>query len=235
MVCLITGSSRGLGRSIALALGKKGHRIALHYKEKKTEAENVASQIKDAIVLGADVSNPSEVNELINKIIHTWGRIDLLVNNAGTTKEALLLKTTERDFQSLLNVNLKGPFNVIRAAARYMIKNKNGHIINISSIAGVKGKEGLSAYAASKAGLIGLTMTAASEMIRYNIMVNAVLPGFMLTDMGAASGNRAKNAALKDSLAGDFSNPDRVAGFICFLAESKGITGQVFNLDSRPL
>jgi 3-oxoacyl-[acyl-carrier protein] reductase len=235
MICLITGSSRGLGRSIALALGKKGHRIALHYKERKKEAENTASQIKDAIVLGADVSNSLEVDALIKKIIHIWGRIDLLVNNAGITKEALLLKTTEKDFQLLMDTNLKGPFNVIRGAARYMMKNKNGHIINISSIAGVKGKEGLSVYAASKAGLIGLTMTAASEMSRYNIMVNAVLPGFMLTDMGAASGNKAKSTALKDSLAGDFSDPGRVAGFICFLAESKGITGQVFNLDSRPL
>jgi 3-oxoacyl-[acyl-carrier protein] reductase len=233
MVCLVTGSSRGLGRSIALALARRGHRIVLHYKERKQETENLALQIKDSIILGADIRNPVEVKKLIQKVIDRWGRIDLLVNNAGITKEALLVKTSEDDFKSLIDTNLKGPFNCTRAAAPHMMKQKNGHIINISSLAGVKGRPGLSAYSASKAGLIGLTLTTASELSRYNIMVNAILPGFMLTEMGESSSVMAKQAALKDSFIRKSSDPDRVAGFICYLAESKGITGQVFNLDSR--
>lgn len=233
MVCLITGSSRGLGKAIALAFGKKGHQVVIHYKDKKDESGEVASKIKESIALKADVRIFKEVKVLIEHVIKKWGRIDVLVNNAGITKEALLLKTTEKDFDDVIATNLKGPFNFIRAVAPYMMKQKTGHIINISSIAGVMGSAGLSAYSASKAGLIGLTLTTAKELARFNIMSNAVLPGFMLTDMGKASEEKAKEKALKQSLINKFSEPDKVAGFICYLSEASGITGQVFNLDSR--
>lgn len=260
MVCLVTGSSRGLGRAIALAFGKTGHKVVIHYKDKSREAEDVASQIKESIILKADVRNFKEVKTLIDEIIKKWGRIDTLVNNAGITQEALLLKTSEEDFNNVIATNLKGPFNFIRAVIPYMIshsyleetqrtakeipphpplakdcqiKQKGYHIINISSIAGIKGKAGLSAYSASKAGLIGLTISTAAELSRYNIMVNTVLPGYMLTDMGKNSSNEAKEKALKESLVKNFSNPDNVAEFICYLSETSGITGQVFNLDSR--
>jgi len=233
MVCLVTGSSRGLGKAIALAFGKRGHQVVIHYKDKSKEAENVASQIKDSIVLKADVRNFKEVKTIIDKVIKRWGRIDILVNNAGVTKEALLLRTTEKDFDDVISTNLKGPFNFIRAVTPYMIKQKSGHIINISSITGIKGKSGLSVYCASKAALIGLTLSTAVELSRYNIMVNAVLPGYMLTDMGILSSDKSKEIALKDSLVKKFSEPDNAAEFIYYLSETSGITGQVFNLDSR--
>lgn len=235
MVCLITGSSRGLGKSVALAFSKKGHQVVIHYKDRKNEAEEVASRINDSFALKADVRDFNEVKTLVNEVINKWGRIDALINNAGITKEALLIKTSEKDFDDLVNTNLKGPFNFIRAVGRHMMKQKNGHIINISSFAGLKGKEGLSAYSASKAGLIGLTKTAAKELNRYNIMVNAVLPGYMLTDMGIEASDRAKERALKESLVKNYSEPDNVAEFICYLSGTTGITGQVFNLDSRIL
>jgi 3-oxoacyl-[acyl-carrier protein] reductase len=233
MVCLVTGSSRGIGKSIALAFGRKGHRVVVHYREKRKEAEEVASQIWESIVVQADVSKADEVKMLMTEVLDTWGSIDVLINNAGVTRESLLIKTSEEDFNDLMGTNLKGPFNCIRAAARNMMKQKQGHIINISSFAGLKGKDGLSAYSASKAGLIGLTKTAALELSRYNIMVNAVLPGYVLTDMGYAAGEKAREMIMKESTIKEFSDSDNVAEFICFLTGTKGITGQVFNLDSR--
>jgi 3-oxoacyl-[acyl-carrier protein] reductase len=233
MVCLVTGSSRGLGKAIALALGKRGHKVLIHFKEKKSEADSVALMIRESMTFQAEVSDESEVKRLVREVITKWGRIDVLVNNAGIMRESLLMKTSEKHFDNIINTNLKGPFNFIQAAGRYMMKQKSGHIINISSNAGIKGKEGLSAYSASKAGLIGLTKTAAKELSRYNIMVNAVLPGYMMTDMGRASHDDAKEKALKDSLIKSFSSPDNVAEFICNLTDTVGISGQVFNLDSR--
>lgn len=235
MVCLVTGSSRGLGKAIALAFGRKGHQVVVHYRERGIEAEGVCAQIKKSIALKADVRNFNEVKWLVEEVIKEWGRIDVLVNNAGITKEALLLKTSERDFDDVIATNLKGPFNFIRAVAESMIKQHSGHIINISSIAGVKGRQGLSAYSASKAGLIGLTLSVAKELSRYDIMVNVVLPGYMLTEMGIAGSNKAKGLALSDSIIKRFSQLEEVAEFIVHLSETRGITGQVFNLDSRSI
>ncbi|MBI5026399.1 MAG: SDR family oxidoreductase [Nitrospirae bacterium] len=184
-------------------------------------------------MLKADVRNFEEVKTLTDEVIKRWGRIDVLVNNAGITKESLLLKTSDADFDEVMATNLKGPFNFIRAATPYMIKQGHGHIINISSIAGIKGKAGLSAYSASKAALIGLALSAASEFAQHNIMVNAVLPGYMLTDMGSNATDKARETALRDNLLRRFSNPHEVAEFIAHLSETSGITGQVFNLDSR--
>jgi 3-oxoacyl-[acyl-carrier protein] reductase len=233
MVCFITGSSRGLGRAIALNFGKKGHRVVVHYKERRAEAEDVASQISESFVLQADVRDYDYIKTIVNEVVDKWGRIDVLVNNAGITKESLLIKTSEQDFDDVINTNLKGPFNFTRNVGQQMMKQKSGHIINISSYAGVKGKEGLTAYSASKAGLIGLTKTSAKELNRYNVMVNAVLPGYMLTDMGIDSSEKAKEQALKESLVKEYSDPDNVAEFICNLSGTRGITGQIFNLDSR--
>ncbi|MBI5410053.1 MAG: 3-oxoacyl-ACP reductase FabG [Nitrospirae bacterium] len=233
MVCLITGSSRGLGKAVALAFGKRGHKVVVHFKDKQKEAEAVAAQIKEAMALKADVRRFDEVKILIEEVVKHWGGIDVLVNNAGITKEALLIKTSEKDFNEVLDTNLKGAFNFIRAVAPFMIEQKSGHIINISSFAGLKGKTGLSAYSASKAGLIGLTMSAARELCEYNIKVNAVLPGYMLTDMGIESNEKVKELALRDSLLKNFSDLDNVAEFVCYLAGTSGISGQVFNLDGR--
>ena len=233
MVCLVTGSSRGLGKAIALAFGKRGDRVIIHCKDKKAEAEKVASCLDDAIVLKADSRDFTEVRKLADDAVKSLGSIDVLVNIAGIVKEALLLKTSEDDFDEAVSVNLKGSFNFMRAVARHMIRQKKGHIINIGSIAGMKGRAGLSAYSASKAGLVGLTLSSAKELGRYNVMVNMVLPGYILTDMGMASNEKAKEYALKDSLIKEYSNPENVAEFICYLAGTSGITGQIFNLDSR--
>lgn len=233
MVCLVTGSSRGLGKAIALAFGKRGNRVIIHCKDKSAEAERVASSIEDAIVLKVDSRNYAGVSKLVEDAVERFGRIDVLVNTAAIVKEALLLKTSEVDFDEAVSVNLKGSFNFIRAVARHMIRQKKGHIINIGSIAGMKGRAGLSAYSASKAGLVGLTLSSAKEFGRYNIMVNMVLPGYMQTDMGMASNEKAKEAALKDSLIKEYSKPENVAEFVCYLAGTSGITGQIFNLDSR--
>jgi 3-oxoacyl-[acyl-carrier protein] reductase len=235
MVCIVTGSSRGLGKAVAIALGKRGHRVAVHYRKRVHEAGIVASQIDNAIALKADAGDPVEVKNLVEEVTGTWGRVDLLVNNAGITKEALLLRTSREDLDLMLRTNLTGPFYFIRAVAPLMVKQGKGHIINISSFAGVKGKAGLSAYSSSKAALIGLGKTAAAEFGRYNIMVNTVLPGYKLTDMGVSSGNKAQAAALDESIVKEFSEPYTVAEFICHLSETSGITGQVFNLDSRIL
>jgi len=233
MISLITGSSRGLGTAIALAYGRRRHQVVVHYNNKEDEAKKVSSRIEESIVLRADVINYIEVKSLVDEVMDRWGRIDVLVNNAGITKESLLIKTSEQDFEDVINTNLKGTFNFIKAVGRHMMKQTSGHIINVSSYAGVKGKEGLCAYSTSKAGLIGLTKTAAKELSRYNVMVNAVLPGYMLTDMGADSSDKGKETALRDSLVKDYSDPNNVAEFICHLSETEGITGQVFNLDSR--
>lgn len=233
MVCLITGSSRGLGRSVALSFGRRGHKVVVHYKDKKSEAEKVASEVKESIVIKADVTIPEEVGLLVDNVISKWGMVDVLVNNAGITKESLLLRTSEKDFDDVINTNLKGPFHLIRAVLGKSMKKNGGHIINVSSYAGIKGKEGLSAYSAAKAGLIGLTKTSARELAGFNIMVNAVLPGYMLTDMGTGSGERGRDKAMTENLLKEYSDPDTTAEFICNLAETRGITGQVFNLDSR--
>ena len=235
MVCLVTGASRGLGRAVAVEFGRNGHKVVVHYKDRKGDAENVAAMIRDAMVIRADVRVAGDVKSLVNEVIQKWDVIDVLVNNAGITKESLLIRTTEKEFDDVMNTNLKGPFQVTREAGRFMMKQKKGHIINISSLAGVAGKPGLSAYSASKAGIIGFTKTAARELSGYNIMVNAVMPGFMMTGMGIDSAVNAKDAAFNESLVKQFSRPEIAAGFIYYLAGQTGITGQVFNLDGRIL
>ena len=235
MVCIVTGSSRGLGNTIALALGKRKYSVAVHYNDNRESAESTAAEIDDSIVLKGDVRNNDDVQALVKSVINKWGRVDVLVNNAGITKESLLLKTSEEVFSDVMNTNLKGTFYMMKAVARYMMKQRKGHIINISSYAGINGKQGLSAYASSKAALIGLTRSAALEMGGYDIMVNTVLPGYLMTDMGSAAGAKAQDQAVNDSILKSFSNPENVAEFICFLVNTSGITGQVFNLDSRIL
>lgn len=233
MVCLVTGASRGLGRAVAVEFGRNGCRVAVHYKERRAEAESTAEMIKEAVVIQADIRNAGDVKLLVDTVMKTWGSIDVLINNAGMTRESLLIGTTEQAFDEVVNTNLKGTFLLTRYTGRVMMKQKKGHIINISSFAGVAGKTGLAAYAASKAGVIGFTKTAARELARYNIMVNAVLPGFMMTGMGTVSAKRAKETALKESLVRKFSTPENAAGFIWHLAGQEGVTGQVFNLDGR--
>ncbi|UCH80421.1 MAG: SDR family NAD(P)-dependent oxidoreductase [Nitrospiraceae bacterium] len=233
MVCIVTGSSRGLGKSIALAFGMRKYSVAVHYHKDREGAEKTAGGIDDAIVIKGELRNKDEAEMLVKSVVDKWDMVDVLVNNAGITNESLLIKTSEEVFTDVMHTNLKGPFHMTKAVGRQMMKQRRGHIVNIASYAGIKGKEGLSAYASSKAALTGLTRSAALELGRYNIMVNTVLPGYMLTDMGSASSSKAKDRAVRDGIVKGFSEPLNTAEFICYLVNTTGITGQVFNLDSR--
>lgn len=228
---LITGGGRGLGREIALTLGKRGYAIAINYYKSDLPALELSKSLGNAIAIKADVGDMNQVKEMKKEIRQRWGRLDALINNAGITKDSLLIKTSQGDWDAVIRTNLKGAFNLIKVFAPLMIEG-GGHIINISSYSGLRGKEGQSAYSASKAGLIGLTYTTAKELACYNIKVNAVLPGYMPTEMGKA-GERAIEKAKEMSLLGRLSDIGEVSGFISWLIETEGITGQVFCLDSR--
>ncbi len=236
-VVIITGASRGLGRAVASRFGKEGKKVLVNYREREKDAMAVADEIKksggEAILFKADVGNSEKVKEMVDLALKEWGRIDILINNAGIVKDQLLIKISEGDWDKVIGVNLKGPFNMIRAVSKAMIKQKEGCIINISSISGIKGRAGQASYSASKAGLIGLTKAVAIELGMYNIKVNAVLPGLLITDMIHSSQSTVHSSLLKESVLQRFSDINMVAKFICNLAENNSISGQVFNLDSR--
>jgi len=236
-VVIVTGASHGLGRAVALRFGLEGWNVAVNYFSSEEEAERASNEIiksgGDAFAFRADVRDLSQVEAMVDATIKRWGRIDVLVNNAGVGTGGLMVKLSEATWDAVVDTNLKGAFNCIKAASKYFIKQRSGHVINISSILGVRGKTGQAAYTSSKAGLIGLTKAAAVELAPRNIQVNAVLPGYMLTDMGNTASEKAKDEALSDNLLKRYSDPAEVADFICHLAGMKAVSGQVFNLDSR--
>lgn len=232
-VAVVTGSSRGLGKEIALTLGKSGYNVAINYLASEKEAMKVADEIaSDTLLIKADVGDIRQVEKIAEAVYERWGRVDVLVNNAGITRDGLMIKLKEEEWDEVLRVNLKGCCNTIRAFSHFMIKSGGGHIINISSYSGLKGREGQAAYSASKAAVLGLTYTAAKELAEYNIRVNALLPGYMQTEMGKAS-EKAMTTAKMESIAGKLSGPKDAAGFIVYLLKTDNITGQVFCLDSR--
>ena len=229
---LITGGSRGLGREIATALGNLGYKVAVNYLNNKDEAEKVVRLVGgDAFSIKADVGDYGQVEEMARTIEQKWGKLDALINNAGIARDALLVKATGRDWDDVMGVNLKGCFNTVKAFAPLM-KNAGGHIVNISSYSGLRGKRGQAAYSASKAAVIGFTNSVSSELGRYNIRVNAVLPGYMRTYMGETASD-AMEAAREESLIGRLSEPGEVAGFVGWLIGTECVAGQVFVLDSR--
>lgn len=232
-VALITGGARGLGRHVSRAFLDQGYRIAVNYLNSGAEAQNIITQEGDrALTSCADVGDASQVRNMIRRIEQTFGRLDVLINNAGITKDSLLLKQTENDWDSIIRTNLTGCFNLIRAAAPLMIKSGGGHIINISSYSGIKGKAGQAAYSASKAGLVGLTISAAHELAGHNIRANAVVPGYMLTEMGTTS-TTAMKQSQEESILKTLSEPSEIARCIAVIAGMNYITGQVLSLDSR--
>lgn len=238
-VALITGGARGLGRHISQAFLEqgqgKGYNVAINYLNSGDEAQEIIAQAGDrAIALQADVGDSSQVRQMMERIEQRFGRLDVLINNAGITKDSLLIRQTETDWDAVIRTNLTGCFNLLRAAAPLMIKSGGGHIINISSYSGAKGKAGQAAYSASKAGLIGLTISAAQELAAQNIRTNVVVPGYMATDMGAAAAG-AMEHAREESLLKSLSEPSDVARSIALIAEMDYITGQVLSLDSRIL
>ncbi len=230
---LVTGAAGGLGKHIALALTKNRYSVVVNYRSSEDEARSILRMMdKDSFSVKADVRSSGDVEAMADRIDSRLGRLDVIINNAGVTKDSLLLKQTEREWDEIIGTNLKGCFNLIKIMAPIMIKSGGGHIVNISSYSGIKGKSGQAAYSASKAALLGLTVTAAHELAEYNIRVNAVLPGYMATGLGMKAG-RAMESARESSIIKRLSDPGETAEFILYLLKTENITGQVFSLDSR--
>ena len=238
-VVIVTGASRGFGREIALRFGRAGDRVVVNFLTREQDAAAVADEISrsggEAVSFQADVRVLSEVDAMVMDAVNRWGAVDVLVNNAGLTRDGLLLRMSERDWDDVLDTNLKGAFHCIRSASTVMVKRRQGHVINISSLVGQEGREGQANSSASKAGLIGLTRAAAREFGEFNIKINAVLAGYMPTDMGENISDEILERILKDNVLGRVSDPGEVAEFILHLSLMNNISGQVFNLDSRIL
>ena len=238
-VVIVTGASRGLGREIALRFGRAGDRIVVNFLSSEQDAAAVLREIVrdggEAVPVRADVRIASDADAMLRDAAERWGSVDVLINNAGIAKDGLLLRMPERDWDDVIACNLTGPFHCIRAAAGIMTKQRRGHIVSIASIVGVQGREGQANYSASKAGLIGLTKTCARELGPLNINVNAVLPGYIPTDMGNTISNSVHKRILKENALGRASDPTEVAEFIYRLTLMTSVSGQVFNLDSRIL
>lgn len=234
-VSLITGGTGGLGRVILKRLVSEGHMIILNYRSSVSHAEGMKNEIGNhGHVFKADVSSSNDVKRMAKFVNETFGKLDNLINNAGMTRDGLLVNYSENDWNDVVATNLKGCFNCIQAMVPLMERAKGGHIVNISSYSGIKGKTGQSAYSASKAGLIGMSIALATELSQLNIRVNTVLPGFMETSMGI-NAIKAMEVAKRESLLNTLSEPEEVAGFIAYLCSTRKITGQVFSIDSRIL
>lgn len=237
---LITGGSRGLGRAAAERFGAAGDRVAVCYLTGEHEAAETVAWIVgrggDAFAHRADVRSAMDTDGLVAAVLDRWGSLDILVNSAGIASDGLALRMSETDWDSVLATNLKGPFLCIRAAAKVMVKQRSGHIINISSLSGLQGREGQVNYSASKAGLIGLTKSLARELGPRSIQVNAVLPGFLPTDMvAAAPAGPVRERAVNENVLGRTSDLAEVSEFLYRLSLMRNVSGQVFNLDSRVL
>lgn len=236
-VALVTGASRGIGRAIALRLAKDGAAVIVNYNGSKEKAEAVVKEIEEAggkaEAYQCSVADFAGVEEMMKYVINTYGRIDILVNNAGITRDGLLMAMSEADFDAVIDTNLKGAFNCMRHVARQMIKQRGGRIINISSISGVMGNAGQMNYAASKAGVIGMTKTAARELAGRGITVNAIAPGFITTDMTDVLSDSVKEGLLAQIPMKAMGEPADIAGAAAFLAsdDAKYITGQVINVN----
>ncbi len=236
-VALVTGSSRGIGRAVALELAGQGAMVAVNYAGNAAAAEETAAAVQAlgtrAMVVKADVADQGQVDAMIKSVLTEYGRLDILVNNAGVTRDNLLPRIREEDWDAVLNVNLKGAYNCSRAVLRPMLKAKWGRIINISSVVGLSGNPGQANYAASKAGLVGLTKSVAREVGSRSITVNAVAPGYIETEMTALLPAENKESLLGRIALGRLGKPEEVAHVTAFLAGEKAgyITGQVIVVD----
>ncbi|MCI8784303.1 MAG: 3-oxoacyl-[acyl-carrier-protein] reductase [Dorea sp.] len=236
-VAVVTGASRGIGRAIAKKLASLGAFVVVNYNGSQERAEEVKQEIEEAggaaAVYQCDVSDYGKCETFIQDVITEYGHLDILVNNAGVTRDGLLMKMTEEDFGKVIDTNLKGAFHTIRFASRQMLKQKGGRIINMSSVVGVTGNAGQANYAASKAGIIGLTKAAARELASRGITVNAIAPGFIETDMTSVLPEKVREASAAQIPLGSFGKPEQVAAAAAFLAsEDAGyITGQVLHVD----
>lgn len=236
-VAVVTGASRGIGKAIACKLASQGAKVVVNYNGSREKAEAVKAEIEaqggTAVLYQCDVSDFASCEAFIQDVIKEQGSLDILVNNAGITRDGLLMKMSEEDFDKVLDTNLKGTFNTIRFAARQMIKQRSGRIINMSSVVGVSGNAGQANYAASKAGVIGLTKAVAREVASRGVTVNAIAPGFIQTDMTDVLSDKVKEAMVGQIPLGRFGQTEDIAEAVAFLAsDSAGyITGQVLHVD----
>ena len=235
-VAIVTGASRGIGEAIAKQLSSCGAKIILIARNSDqlvAVKETIISNDGIAESMAGDVSNLNSISEIVTNTIDKWGQIDILVNNAGIARDNIIMRMKEDDWDSVMNINLKGCFNGIKSVARPMIKNKAGRIINITSVIGQIGNAGQSNYAASKAGIMGLTKSMAKELGSRNITVNAVAPGYITTDMTNELNDEVKEQLKSSIPLGRLGTPDDVANLVCFLASDEAgyITGQTFNVD----
>ncbi|HEX2717749.1 MAG TPA: 3-oxoacyl-[acyl-carrier-protein] reductase [Gemmatimonadaceae bacterium] len=230
---IVTGSTRGIGRAIARTLAESGARVAVVGRDPGRAAEAAGELEGQAMGFACDVSDPASVTKLIEDVEKAFGGVDILVNNAGLTKDNLLMRLKDDDWDAVLDANLRGAFVAIRAASRGMMKRRWGRIVNIASVVGITGNKGQANYAASKAGLIGLTKSVAKELASRNILCNAVAPGFIETDMTAAMTPEARTAMSAQIPLERLGKPEDIAGVVAFLASEHAgyITGQVFVVD----
>ena len=234
---LVTGASRGIGRQIALTLAAAHAFVIVNYNGSKEKADAVVAEIKaaggDAVSYQCNVSDFDECQNMITALIKEYKHIDILVNNAGITRDGLIMKMSEADYDAVLDTNLKGAFNTIRHMSRYFLKQKSGRIINISSVSGILGNAGQANYAASKAGIIGLTRTMARELASRGITVNGIAPGFVDTDMTKVLPEQVREAATAQIPLGRFGQPEDIANMAVYLASEKAsyITGQIISVD----
>ncbi|MHC1720112.1 MAG: 3-oxoacyl-[acyl-carrier-protein] reductase [Clostridiaceae bacterium] len=234
---VVTGASRGIGRAIAIKLASEGANIILNYRSSIKSVEEVIAEINalggKAVAVQGDVSSFAEAEKIIKAAVENFGSLDILVNNAGITKDGLIMRMKEEDFDSVIETNLKGTFNCIRHATPIMMKQRSGRIINMSSVVGVAGNAGQVNYSASKAGVIGITKSAAKELAARGITVNAVAPGFIQTDMTDVLSDKVKEDILSGIPLKRLGKPEEIADLVSFLVSDSGsyITGQVININ----
>jgi 3-oxoacyl-(acyl-carrier-protein) reductase len=234
---VVTGAGRGIGKAIALKLAELGANIVINYRSNSNSVEELIKEIESkgskAIAVQGDVSVFSEAENIMKKAVEAFGSLDILVNNAGITKDGLILRMKEDDFDKVIEVNLKGAFNCIRHATPIMMKQRSGKIVSISSVVGVSGNAGQVNYSAAKAGIIGMTKSAARELASRGITVNAVAPGFIQTDMTEVLSDKVKESTINSIPLKRFGTAQDVANLVAFLASPSAdyITGQVINVD----
>lgn len=233
----VTGSSLGIGSATALYLARCGADVAVNYRKHDTEANALADQIKalgqKSVAIKCDVASHEEVGKMVDEVLSSFGRLDILVNNAGINRDGVIWKMTEEMWDTVLDTDLKGYFNFVRAVAPHFRQQKSGKIVNVTSINGLRGKFGQANYSAAKAGIIGLTKAVARELGKYFVNVNAVAPGMILTDMMAGLSDEIKQTAIDETVLARLGTPEEVASVIAFLCseESRHITGEVIKID----